>query len=192
MVSYLDAEAAFFPKSFSAKYQESYIGSLRGKEITSKGTLDYQFPGKFIYKNKNMIYVSNRTQSWLYKKPFIESEQGTVTINHSSQNHHLIKLFDMLNHGLEKNKDYTIKNEGQKVSFIFSAENKKLLGLDRTILYTKKDMLTRFSDVFKIETFDRTDKKKTLEFLDYNEDIKFKKEHFVFTIPPNTKRIDKR
>ena len=74
---------SFVPGSFSANFEESILSMATGKEKKSFGKIDYKFPGniRFEITSPNAsTFVSNPQKSWYYVPPFVEGEQGQVTI----------------------------------------------------------------------------------------------------------------
>ena len=71
----------FLPNSFRAQFTQSYTSSLKNKIKTSKGVIEYQYPGNIYFSTEGtqkIIYVSNRTQNWYYVAPFLDGEPGEL------------------------------------------------------------------------------------------------------------------
>ncbi|WP_044557707.1 LolA family protein [Halobacteriovorax marinus] len=179
----------FIPNSFSASFEQVYKSALTGKEKRSKGTMDYMYPGNIKLETsspESLTYVSNDSKTWYYTPAFIESEPGQVTIQDATKNE-LTKFLDILRKGLLTNKLYKVsKNKAGEYFLEFSKTIIKDLGVEKAKLTFKKDTAT-FKNLKIVEMTLSNKKTKKLELSKIVEGPKFKKEHFVFKVPANTK-----
>ena len=132
--------AEFLPKTFSAKFEQEYESTLKGKIKKGYGNIDYKFPGHIRFESSTpstVIFTSNDEKSWYYRAPFIEGEQGEVTET-SAKNGSMsyIKFFDSLKNGLVSNKYYAVES-GELVKLKFNEASAKILGLKESNLSFK-------------------------------------------------------
>jgi len=179
---------SFVPDHFSASFEQVYKSALTGKEKRSKGLIDYSYPSsiKLVTSSpESLTYVSNKEKSWYYTPPFIEGEPGQVTVQVAKKNT-LTKFLDVLKKGLKSNKLYSVKKLKKSYSLVFKKKAKKQLGLkDATLLFKNKK--PKFVDLISVKMTLTNKKVKVLELSKINESPKFKKNHFEFVVPKNTK-----
>lgn len=181
----------FMPSSFSANFEESFISVATGKEKKSFGKIDYKYPGHIRFEKTSTdpsIFVSNPGKSWYYVPPFVEGEQGQVTITNSSKLP-LTKFLDSIKDGFKGSKLFTHKYEDKNLVLAFNKEAQRELTLKNVILHSKKDAknIEKLSEVEKLTLTYDDGRKVILKFLELKENVSFSKEHFVFKIPPQTK-----
>lgn len=182
----------FVPSSFSANFEESIISMATGKEKKSFGKVDYKYPGHIRFENISpnpSLFVSNPENSWYYVPPFVEGEQGQVTIQKSSKLP-LTKFLDSIKNGIENSKLFTYKYQKKELILSFVKTVQKELTLKEVILTTSKSdakqavNLTEFERMTLIYIDGR---KVNLKFLDLKEEVSFSSKNFEFIIPSKTK-----
>lgn len=184
---------SFVPSSFSANFEESIKSLATGKEKKSFGKIDYKFPGHIFYEiisPNPSTFVSNPQKSWYYVPPFVEGEQGQVTIQNSNKLP-LTKFLDSIKNGIENSKLFTHKFQGKDLVLTFVKTVQKEVMLKEVILHSMKDA----KSVQKLSEFERMTliyvdgRKVTLKFLDLKEEVSFPAKHFEFSPPAKTKII---
>lgn len=181
----------FVPSSFSANFEESIISLVNGKEKKSFGKVDYKYPGhiRFEITSPNAsLFVSNPEQSWYYVPPFVEGEEGQVTIQKSSKLP-LTKLLDSIKNGIEQSKLFTHKFQGNDLVLTFAKTVQKEMTLKEVTLHAAKDAKTveKLSDFEKIGLVYADGRRVSLKFLELKEDPTFAAKHFEFDVPAKTK-----
>ena len=184
----------FVPSSFSANFEESIISMATGKEKKSFGKIDYMFPGHIrfeIISPNPSSFVSNPNKSWYYMPPFVEDEQGQVTIQ-KSQKLPLTKFLDSIRNGIEGSKLFTYKYSGNDLSLTFVKTVQKELTLKEVTFHATKEAksVQKMSEFEKMTLIYADGRKVNLKFLDFKEDTSFPAKHFEFTPPPKTKIIN--
>ncbi len=182
--------ALFLPKSFRTDFEQSYESSLskRKKLKVSKGSIDYSYPGHIrfaIVGNNPSVFVANRDRSWYYTPPFIAEEQGQVVIQ-KSRKLNLFRFFDLLKKGLVSNKLYTVVNKNNHYELIFKKQKKDIFDISKVVIFFPegKSRILQNASKFLLHYSDRA---VTLKFSNFDPDVKFPANHFVFAIPKNTK-----
>lgn len=188
------AEASFLPDSFSADYEESYISSVNGKEKKSFGRIDYKFPRHIRFEVVSpdpTTFVANPKTSWYYRPPFIEGEEGQVTVQ-KSDNMVLTKFLDALKNGAKSNAAYTVKTKGNELTLVFSAPLKKDLQMSQAVLVASGDAAkaTSLGEFKELLLHHQGGKKVRMKFLSFRPGLSFPADHFDFRIPPKTKVIE--
>ena len=184
----------FVPGSFSANFEESIISVATGKEKKSFGKIDYKFPGhirfEIISPNPSM-FISNPQKSWYYVPPFVEGEQGQVTIQKSSKLP-LTKFLDSIKNGLEGSKLFTYKYSGKDLVLTFVKAVQKDLTLKEVTFHSSKDAKTvqKMSEFERMTLIYNDGRKVNLKFLELKEETSFPAKHFEFTPPAKTKIIN--
>ena len=177
----------FTPNSFRVDFNQDFL-SVTGKVKSSKGSLEYLFPGNLRLKEfkDNTEFVSNQKSSWYYVPPFIKGEKGTVQINQSGSMV-LGKVFDSLRPGLVDTEYFKIKKNTLDAKLDFTDKGKTEWKLENAVLYfSKNDSGLTMNYLQKLE-LTYTDKKKvTLTFFNYTGDVQFPKDYFIFQIPEKT------
>lgn len=187
-------EASFLPESFSADYEESFLSSVNGKEKKSFGRIDYKFPRHIRFEVVSpdpTTFVANPKTSWYYRPPFIEGEEGQVTIQ-KSDDMVLTKFLDALKNGAKTNAAYTVKTKANELTLVFSAPLQKDLQMSQAILVAAGDATKAASlgDFKELVLHYKSGKKVRMKFLSFRPGIGFPADHFNFRIPPKTKVIE--
>lgn len=191
LLSSLAARADFLPASFSADYEESFISSATGKERKSFGRIDYQYPRRIFFEVVSpdpTTFVSNSQTSWHYTPPFIEGEEGNVTVQGADELP-LTKFLDALKHGTKSNSAYTTKAVGQNLTLSFSPAFQKQLQMSQAVLLAAGDAVkaTALGDFKELLLEYKNGKKVRMKFLAFRPGVSFPADHFDFKIPPKTK-----
>jgi len=183
--------STFVPDSFSAHFEESIKSKATGKEKKSFGQIDYQYPSQIhfeVTKPNPSTFVSNKVKSWYYVPPFINGEEGQVTIQKSSKLP-LTKFLDSMKKGLKDSKLFTHQFKDKILILNFVPAVQKDLTLKEVHFESKKAA----KDVKKMSEFEKMTliyvdgRKVNLKFLDFKENVKFNSNHFDFKIPAKTK-----
>lgn len=182
---------SFVPGTFSANFEESIFKASVGKDAKSFGRMDYKFPGNIRYevlKPSPMLLVVNTTKSWLYSPPFIQGEEGQVTIQKSS-NLPITKFLDALKAGLEGNKVFTTKYEGTNLILTFKPEFQKETSIKLVTLQATKDAksIEGLKEFEKIVIQKMDGQTSNIKLTEMKEDVSFDATHFVFSVPEKTK-----
>ncbi len=185
---------SFVPSSFSANFEESILSMATGKEKKSFGKIDYKFPGniRFEITSPNAsTFVSNPQKSWYYVPPFVEGEQGQVTIQKSTKLP-LTKFLDSIRNGLEGSRLFTYKYEGKELILTFVKTVQKELTLKEVTFHAIKEakLVEKMSDFEKMTLVYADGRKVNLKFLELKEETSFPAKHFEFTPPAKTKVIN--
>lgn len=185
---------SFVPGSFSANFEESIISMATGKEKKSFGKIDYKFPGHIrfeIVSPNPSLFVSNPQKSWYYVPPFVEGEQGQVTIQKSSKLP-LTKFLDSIKNGLEGSKLFIYKYSGKDLILTFVKAVQKDLTLKEVTFHADKEAKTvqKMSEFEKMTLIYADGRKVNLKFLELKEETTFPAKHFEFTPPAKTKIIN--
>lgn len=184
----------FISQSFSANFQESMVSRATGKEKKSFGKIDYKFPGniRFEITSENpSTFVSNPQKSWYYVPPFIQGEQGQVTIQKSSKLP-LTKFLDSLKDGVENSKLFTHKYEGKDLILTFVKKAQAEMTLKQVSLHASKDAksIQKLSEFENMTLIYSDGQKVNLKLLELREDVTFPPKHFEFITPEKTKIIN--
>ena len=181
--------SSFLPQSFKAEFSQEYISSLRNKTKTSKGRIDYRYPGHIRFMTEypqKITFVSNPTQTWYYVAPFIQGEPGELTLNSGGKNNPYIQLFDLLGQNLKTNSYYKISRTKKSVILNFTSKGEKETQMKRAeLLFSQGQEKFRFIKKIKITFKDQ--KTSTLKFSSLQTQVRFKKDHFIFKVPKNTR-----
>jgi outer membrane lipoprotein carrier protein len=185
---------SFVPGSFSANFEESILSMATGKEKKSFGKIDYKFPGniRFEITSPNAsTFVSNPQKSWYYVPPFVEGEQGQVTIQKSTKLP-LTKFLDSIRNGLDGSKLFTYKYEGKNLVLTFVKTVQKELTLKEVTFHAVKEakLVEKMSEFEKMTLVYADGRKVNLKFLELKEETSFPAKHFEFTPPAKTKVIN--
>ena len=181
---------AFLPSTFKANFNQSYKSSLTGKEKSTKGGIEYKFPGHLrfeIYGPNKTLFITNPKKTWYYNAPFIEGESGEVTIKKTGKMV-LSKFFDALKEGLSSNKHYKVEKVGEDYHLHFSKKILGQIGITKSILRFKgKKVYPKFSDIQLIWLFYQNKRKVKMTFSNLRESMNLDHKRFIFKIPKNTK-----
>ncbi len=185
---------SFVPSSFSANFEESIISMANGKEKKRFGKIDYKFPGHILFdiiSPNPSKFVSNPQKSWYYLPPFVDGEQGQVTIQKSSKLP-LTKFLDSIKNGLEGSKLFTHKYVGKDLILTFVKTVQKELTLKEVTFHAVKEAksVQKMSEFERMTLIYADGRKVNLKFLELKEDVSFPAGHFEFTVPPKTKIIN--
>lgn len=185
---------SFVPESFSANFEESIISLASGKEKKSYGKIDYKFPGhvRFEITSPNAsLFVSNPQKSWYYVPPFVEGEQGQVTVQKSSKLP-LTKFLDSMRNGIEGSKIFTFKYVGHDLVLTFTKDIQKDLTLKVVTFHAAKEAksVQKLSDFEKMTLIYVDGRKVNLKFQDLKEQPSLPVKHFEFSPPAKTKIIN--
>lgn len=187
------AFADFLPKSFSSKFEQEYISTLKGKTKKGNGIIEYKYPGQIRFETSTpstVIFVSNGVKAWYYRAPFIEGEQGEVTESKASEGATIyIKFFDSLKNGLISNDYYDVK-KGEPVTLIFKPKAAKELGIKESMLYFKKKEGQKFEELDAINLVFADGKNSKLKFVDLKVNPAMGADRFNFIPPANTKKTN--
>lgn len=187
------ALADFLPKTFSSQFEQNYTSSLKGREKSGKGSIEYKYPGHIRFETdapSTVTFVSNGKKTWYYRAPFIEGEQGEVTESSIAEGTNIyIKFFDSLNKGLVNNALYSVKLTNY-AELTFSEKLKGELSISEANIYFKDNKIGKFEDVEKIELVLTDNKKTTIKFLDLKVNPVISEEKFNFSPPKNTKIVN--
>lgn len=181
------------PNEFSAKFEESIISAVTGKEIKSNGTISYKYPShlrlEVLDPEPSTVVVSPK-KTWIYQPPFMEGEKGQVNIEKKSS-WPLLKTFDSLTKSLEGSTEFTHKFSGHKLSIIFTKASQEKLGI-KEVTFTAKGEASKVESLSQFEsmTLVKSDgKEQKYKFSDVKV-AKLDALKFTFEIPKNTKVIE--
>jgi outer membrane lipoprotein-sorting protein len=183
----------FIPQSFSANFEESIVSMATGKVKKSYGKIEYKFPGHVRFEITSptpSLFVSNPQMSWYYLPPFVEGEEGQVTIQKTSKLP-LTKFFDSLKNGLEGSKLFTYQLLKKSLNLKFKKEVQKEMTLKEVIFHSNSDPknITKMNDFEKITLIYVDGRKVDLKFTGFKEDVSLPLTLFEFTPPAKTKVI---
>jgi outer membrane lipoprotein carrier protein len=183
----------FIPQSFSANFEESIVSMATGKVKKSYGKIEYKFPGHVRFEITSptpSLFVSNPQMSWYYLPPFVEGEDGQVTIQKTSKLP-LTKFFDSLKNGLEGSKLFTYELLKKSLNLKFKKEVQKEMTLKEVIFHSNSDPknITKMNDFEKITLIYVDGRKVDLKFTGFKEDVSLPLTLFEFTPPAKTKVI---
>ena len=183
----------FMPQSFSSKFEQEYVSTLKGKIKKGHGVIEYKYPGQIRFETNTpstVIFASNGVKAWYYRAPFIEGEQGEVTETSAKEGSTIyIKFFDSLKNGLVSNDYYEVKN-GHPARLIFTKKAEKELGIKESDLFFKNKDSQRFEDLEAIELIFSDGKKSKLKFVDLKTNLKPGADRFNFIPPAHTKKVN--
>lgn len=193
LLSSAPAFAEFMPQSFSSKFEQEYVSTLKGKTKKGNGTIEYKYPGQIRFETNTpstVIFVSNGVKAWYYRAPFIEGEQGEVTESKASEGSTIyIKFFDSLKNGLVSNDYYDVK-KGEPATIVFKPKTAKELGIKESMLYFKSKGSQKFEDLQAINLVFADGKNSKLKFVDLKVNPGMGTDRFNFTPPANTKKTN--
>jgi outer membrane lipoprotein-sorting protein len=173
---------SFVPKKFSAKFTQQYKSQVSGKIKGGNGTLDYEFPSKLRFemiKPDPIIFITNMTQNWYYRPPFIEGEKGELKKNVKGGNV-FADFFDSLSEGLKNNDYYKVKITSDKATITFSEAHGAELGLTSAILWFKSAKNLRFTNLKEITLVYKDERETKIIFDSLKQASNFSKNHFIF------------
>lgn len=192
----LAATNSFLPKVFSFKFEQRYTSAIKGKEKTGTGSIVFQTPKSIrleITSPTPIIFVSNeQDKSWFYRPPFIQGEEGEVSIGNGKDQHHaFLNFFNLLHSGLVSNQSYNITTDIAKneVGIHFSSPVIKEYKIKSASL-TFVDKNFSFNSLSKIQLTYDDDKKVFIKLLELSLSPSIKPDTFQFKIPPKTKIIN--
>ncbi len=179
----------FLPRSFSFNFEQRFISKINKKEKISSGTLDYLYPGNIRFEILNpdkVIFVSNNEKSWYYTGPFIEGEEGELTVKSNDKKMVLAKFFDSLGKGLSSNDVYKVESTKDGKKLIFSDVSKSDLGIKEAFLYLE-NAKSDFKSLSKVLINYSDDRQTTFTVKSMKTELGWNKNHFIFNPPPKTK-----
>lgn len=181
--------AEFLPASFSSRFEQEYVSTLKGKVKKGSGQIDYKYPGQIRFESHSpstVVFVSNGSKAWYYRAPFIEGEQGEVTETSAREGASVyIKFFDALKKGLVSNEFYDVKNN----VISFKGKTKSDLGINKAQLTFKNNGST-FESLEVIELTFADNKQSKIKFIDLKTNVSLPADKFNFTPPANTKKVN--
>lgn len=184
------SSAEFLPKSFSAKFTQEYLSSLKGKVKKGNGSVDYKYPSNLRFETNNpthVLFISNGKKSWYYTFPFIDGEDGELTESTGKDGMGVfIKFFDALNMGLASNNLYTVLKNNLIAEIIFNEKSAGEIGIKRAKLNFKEKKY-EFSMINSIELEFMDGKKSTMTLSEMKVNHAISDELFIFKAPKNTK-----
>jgi chaperone LolA len=183
--------AEFLPTSFSAKFEQEYISSLKGKVKKGRGSIDYKYPGNIRFETEtpsHILFVTNGKKTWYYTFPFIEGEMGELSTNQRGSSM-FTKFFDSLKNGLTSNNLYEVKQEKDLFLVSFKPASSKDMGLKAARLKFINISKPDFNSLESIELVFPDNKKSLMKLSEIKLNTKFDETFFVFTAPKNTKVI---
>ena len=187
------AFAEFLPQSFSSKFEQEYISTLKGKTKKGQGTIEYKYPGHIRFETSTpstVVFVSNGVRAWYYRAPFIEGEQGEVTESSAKEGSTIyIKFFDSLKNGLVSNEYYDVK-KGEPATITFKPKTAKELGIKESTLFFKNKGSQKFEELEAINLVFSDGKNSKLKFVDLKVNPSMAADRFNFTPPANTKKTN--
>lgn len=187
------AFAEFLPQSFSSKFEQEYVSTLKGKTKKGQGTIEYKYPGQIRFETNTpstVMFVSNGVKAWYYRAPFIEGEQGEVTESSAKEGSTIyIKFFDSLKNGLVSNDYYDVK-KGEPATLVFKPKAAKELGIKESMLFFKNKGSQKFEELEAINLVFSDGKNSKLKFVDLKVNPAMPADRFNFTPPANTKKTN--
>jgi outer membrane lipoprotein carrier protein len=187
-----NTQAEFLPKSFSAKFTQEYLSSLKGKIKKGNGSVDYKYPSNLRFETNNpthVLFISNGKKSWYYTYPFIDGEDGELTESNGKDGMGVfIKFFDALNMGLASNNLYTVLKNNTIAEIIFNEKSAGEIGIKRAKLNFKEKKY-EFSMITSIELEFLDGKKSTMALSEMKINSSIPDDFFIFKAPKNTKLI---
>ncbi len=193
LLSSTAAFADFLPQSFSSKFEQEYVSTLKGKTKKGNGTIEYKYPGQIRFETNTpstVIFASNGVKAWYYRAPFIEGEQGEVTESSAKEGATIyIKFFDSLKNGLVSNDYYDVK-KGEPATIVFKPKAAKELGIKESMLYFKNKGSQKFEELEAINLVFSDGKNSKLKFVDLKVNPSMAADRFNFTPPANTKKTN--
>ncbi len=188
----LRAAVSFVPESFVVDFQQIQKSSLTGSERKSNGVLKYKNPGMLYFHVQSpdeVIFVTNNKKTWYYTAPFIEGEEGELSVQDSHKNV-LTSFFSSLSHGLKDNDNYTVADlTSNQVKISFKEKLKNDLNVV-SALFQFKASKKEFSEISSILIEQEDGTKLTLDFKSVQTQVKLENEVFNFKAPPKTKIIE--
>lgn len=177
----------FLPKSFNADFSQVIKSSISGKEKKMKGKIEYQYPGHLWFEathpNK-IIFVSNPEKSWYYTAPWDDEVPGELTISKTNKNS-LVKFFDLLKKGMKSNKNYSVTKKDQGIDLVLNKKNQKEIGIRSAYIEFKGEQ--SFIKISKVILTKNEGSKVRLDLNEIKINPNFKKDHFIFVAPKNTR-----
>lgn len=186
--------SSFLPKQFEANLEQQIERVAAKKKSIDKSNvlMKYMFPNHIYFNvadaDTPVLYICNKSKTWLYNPPFVEGEKGEVIVGSSSKHCH-VKIFDALSNGLKNNNIYNVKTRGKVAKLSFSKKAQTQLAIDTIELVFKNTISaqTTISDISQMSVFKLGQKKPTVFiFKSLLINQKIKKSDFIFKIPENT------
>jgi len=137
-----------------------------------------------VEKPQKILFVSNKSKSWVYRPPFIEGEKGEVTEKNTDSTG-LAGLLDSLQMGLENNKHYKVLKNRDKVLLNFNEKSEKRFGIkEGELKFNSKSQV--FSNLSQLKVTYPDGHKVTFKLSKILKNRKFDTSFFRFTPPKNT------
>lgn len=182
----------FFPTKFKVEIEQVFVSKVSGRKKVSPGTIYYRFPQSINFNisgESPIQFISNPQRSWFYRPPFIEGEQGQVTIKDTPK-FGLLKIFDSLTKDLSKdNPHFTIKKiKDGIVTLALKDDVKKDIDIEAVELKVKEG-IKRLQFVEQMESMvlvKKSQNRVNIVFKKFEELKKFDKDYFIFNVPKNT------
>ena len=172
----------FVPKKFSAAFTQEYKSQVTGKIKRGMGNVDYEFPSRLRFemtKPDPLIFITNMTQNWYYRPPFIEGEKGELKRNVKGGNV-FSDFFDSLSEGLKSNAYYDVQLSRDQAKITFKPDQVSELGLKAATLFFKNSKTRTFLNLKEIEMVYPDERKTKIIFNSLKEAKEFSKNHFFF------------
>lgn len=184
--------AGLVPDSFTMKLEQVHKSLLTKKEKKTDVRIQYLYPRHIILESgKETVYVSNGRKSWYYTAPFMPEEQGELVVR-KQVDLGLLKFFDSMRDGIEKNPFFTYKQVSNKLIFTFSTNGIRQLSLKEAVFISKKikaPKSLKLSDFTEIILTKSNQKKTFFRIKSVDNKRKLSSHNFHFRAPENTKVI---
>lgn len=185
---WMSAAEAFLPSAFRCDFSQEEKSLVSGRIKKSEGQIEYRRPGRIrfeIKKPHQLIFVGNPKRAWYYTAPAIEGEPGEVTISAGAQ-HPILKFFDILASGFEKNKNYTVEKKDGVATLSFSKKAQEEFNLKSAVITMGKDYT--FPTLQNVAVTLADDKTIQLNLSNLVPNVALPDSHFKFEIPANTRQ----
>jgi chaperone LolA len=180
----------FVPNSFQSDFTQSIESSLTNRIQQSFGKIYFSKPKNLrieITKPDITTYVSNQQTSWYYQAPAFEGVKGEVLIDEQSKgNNLLVDFLNLIDQGLNSNKDYRIKSNGRTFELIMLPHVVTKLGIIKARLVFQTVDQINLKHLTRILLDNKDNKKLSFDFQNPTIDAALSSELFTFIIPPNT------
>jgi outer membrane lipoprotein-sorting protein len=172
----------FLPKTFQAKFEQSFKSVLSGKLEKSRGEIFYKYPGHIYFDVQfpdPFVVVANPKKTWQYTPPYVVGEKGQV-IERPSRKLTLFRFFDVLKDGLKSNALYGVEKTKKFHIIEFNKKTAKDIGIVKTELYFFNDKNPELVDLEKAILYYHDKRQVTLVLKQMKINIPFKKGKFIF------------
>tara|TARA_R110000868_G_scaffold287003_2_gene547450 strand:- start:8098 stop:8697 length:600 start_codon:yes stop_codon:yes gene_type:complete len=185
---WLSVANAFLPSAFRLDFTQEEKSLVSGRVKKSEGRIEYRAPGRIrfeIQKPHQLIFVANPKRSWYYTAPAMAGEPGEVTISNGSS-HPILKFFDILSSGFDKNKSYEVAKKDGVATLDFSKHAQEEFSLKSAILTMGSDYT--FPTLTKIAVTLTDGKTIRLQLSNLVPNVAMPDSYFNFEIPANTRQ----